>query len=382
MIVSEACGTTLVGLTIISDHYNPNDLGRLRQNNTTNMFLGFSHQVNRGRPVGPFQRGDLRLYWGSGLSYKEGLSNGTGFFFSSDWVTQGFQEIEIGIRSDYLFGGYDVTETRGLGPRARPREVNFDVEFTTDTRKTWSLSPQVGAMIFGDGGLALETSLEGEWTVSSRINLSLEVGVGREFQTTEWASNEAFAPSTNGWLISEESRTEPDEVADWHAFGSSPALGGLLTHRTPYDDLGRHYLPIFGERNTSSADVTLRANLTLTPTLAIQFYGQLFAARGQTTRFFVLQDRDTLVPVDNFPKQYDFAFNNFQTNTVVRWEYRPGSTAYLVWTQSRRSSDDLSALDLTSRSPYNRQTVDHLLDTFGVFPTNVLMIKLSYKFLR
>ncbi len=370
------------GLSVISDKFNPNDVGRLRQNNSTNFYGGFSHQINGGRPVGPFQRGDIRLYAGSGLSYKEGISSGTGFFFTSDWTTRGFQEIEISTRSDYLFGGYDVTETRGLGPRARPREVNVDLEYSTDTRRTWQLAPQVDAGFYGDGGRSLEASLEGEWTMSSRINLSLEVGVGREYGVTEWASNEAFAPGPNGWTIGESSHTAPEDVEVWHAFSNSVDINSVLTRRTPDDALGRHYLPVFGERSTQSADVSLRGNLTLTPTLALQFYGQLFAARGKNKRFLLLRDRDTLVPVENFPKRYDFAFNNLQTSTVIRWEYRPGSTLFVVWTQSRSNSAELSALDPSTPSPYNQQTVDQLFDTFGVFPTNVILVKFSYKFLR
>ncbi len=370
------------GLTIMNDTYNPNDVGRLRQNNQINFYGGVFHQINGGRPVGPFQRGSARFFSGSGLSYKEGVSIGTGFFFSSDWVTHGFQEIEFGMRSDYLFGGYDVTETRGLGPRARPRELSMDLEFTTDSRRTWQLSPQVDVEIYGDGGLSVESSLEGEWAASSRVNLSLEVGTGREYGVTEWASNEAFAPDADGWLISESSRVKPEDVAVWHAFSTSEAIASALANRTPYDALGHHYVPVFGIRNTQSADVTLRGNLTLTPTLAIQLYGQLFAARGSNERFMLLQNRDTLVPVDNYPKHYDFGFSRLQTNTVLRWEYRPGSTLFVVWTQSRSDSDDLLALDLASPSPYDQRTVDQLFGTFGVFPTNVLMIKFNYKFLR
>ena len=371
-----------IGLTVISDAYNPNDLGRMRENNKTNLFGGFSHQINGGRPVGPFQRGSLRLYAGSGLSYKEGISNGTGFFFSSDWTTRTFQEIELGMRSDYLFGGYDVTETRGLGPRARPRELNMDVEYTTDTRRTWQLAPQLDVGLYGDGGRSVEASLEGEWTASSRINLSLEVGVGREIGVTEWTSNEAFAPGPDGWLISESSRTAPEDVTVWHPFADSESIAALLAGHPPNDLEGRYYLPVFGERNTHSTDITLRGNLTLTPTLAVQFYGQLFVARGKNARYLLLTDRDTLVPVTDYPKRYDFGFNNLQANTVLRWEYRPGSTLYVVWTQSRSSSDDLSALDLVSRSPYDQRTSDQLMDAFSLFPTNILLVKFSYKFLR
>ena len=370
------------GLTIISDEFNPNDVGRLRQNNYINLFGGTSHQINGGKPFGPLQRASVFLFFGSGYSYRDGLHNGFGFFFRSDWLTKGFQEIELGLSSDYLLGGYDVTETRGLDPRARPRELEIELGFTTDTRRTLQLNPEVEVALFGDGGRAYEASLEAEWAAGSRLNLSLEIGLGRENNVTEWASNEAFALLSGEWVISESSRDEPEEVEVWQPLDVDPAMLDVFAQRTPWDESDYHYIPVYGIRNTHAADITLRSDVTLTPTLSIQFYGQLFAARGGYDSYSLLQDRNTLVSVDQFPKQYDFAFNNFQTNTVIRWEYRPGSTLYLVWSQSRSGSQELDAFDLTTQSPYHQRTTRQLTDAFEIFPTNVFLLKLSYKFLR
>ena len=60
----------------------------------------------------------------------------------------------------------------------------------------------------------------------------------------------------------------------------------------------------------------------------------------------------------------------------------PGSTLFIVWSQSRRGDDDLDAFDLATRSPFRQRSTDQLIDTFDIFPTNVFLIKLSYKFLR
>ena len=372
------------GLTIISDDYNPNDLGRLRRNDYINMYGGFSHQINGGEAFGPFQRATVRLYAGSGFSYTDLISNGTGFFFRSDWTTRGFQEIEFGMEGDYLFGGYDFTETRGQGPRARPAEFVVFTEYETDSRRTWSISPGVGVATYGgDGGFAMEYGVGGRWVASPRLSLSLGIKLGREFGTTEWAANESFFRGINGeWNIGGSSGRVPENIEDWYPLSNSNSFNTALSGRRPYDSQGRHFVPVFGERDTQLADVTLRANVTLTPRLAIQLYGQLFAARGRYTSFLLLQNRDTLVPVEDYPKRYDFGFNNFQTNTVLRWEYRPGSVIYLVWTQSRSGSSDLSPLDFQSISPYDQTTTNHMFETFDIYPTNVISVKVSYKFLR
>jgi hypothetical protein len=42
----------------------------------------------------------------------------------------------------------------------------------------------------------------------------------------------------------------------------------------------------------------------------------------------------------------DFSFRSLRGNAVFRWEYRPGSTLFFVWTQSRSSSDASGEFDL------------------------------------
>ena len=235
---------------------------------------------------------------------------------------------------------------------------------------------------FGNGGRVYEIGLETEWVVSSRVNFSTDIGFEKENGVTEWASNEAFAPVDGGWAIGESSRDAPDEVEGFQAFDDGDELDPIFAAMDPYDDLGRYYVPVFGERNTRSLDFTLRSDITISPTLSIQLYGQLFVAKGRYDSFSLLQDRDTLAPLDAYPKQHDFAFSSFQTNAVLRWEYRPGSTLFIVWSQSRQGDVDIDSFDLAGRFLFDQDASDQLLDTFDLFPTNVFLVKLSYKFLR
>ncbi len=371
-----------VNASVISNGYNPNDIGRLRQNNYVNFVSGVNHQINRGNPFGPFRRASALLFIGGGFSYDEKSHNGTGTFFRSDWTFHDYSELELNAQTDYLFGGYNAYETRGLDERARPFEFEFEVGYRTDSRRRWSLEPAIEGIIYADGGRIIEPGLELEWTATPKLNLSLEAALGREMNTTEWAANESFSFIGDTILIAEESDEDPSETQVWHPVPDNPALSRVLAARESWDQSGNHYIPVYGHRNTRSADITLRTGITLSPNLAIQFYGQLFAARGQYTSFELLQDRDTLVPVSAFPKQYDFAFSRLQTNTVVRWEYRPGSVLYLVWSQARSTSDDSNLFDVGGMSPFDQSTSNQFADTFDLPPVNVLLLKFSYKFLN
>ena len=64
----------------------------------------------------------------------------------------------------------------------------------------------------------------------------------------------------------------------------------------------------------------------------------------------------------------DFNFRSLRGNAVVRWEYRPGSTLFFVWTQDR--SDSLLTGDLNfSRDRH---------ELFSAKPNNIFLIKANY----
>jgi hypothetical protein len=67
-------------------------------------------------------------------------------------------------------------------------------------------------------------------------------------------------------------------------------------------------------------------------------------------------------------EQPDFNFKQFRSNVVLRWEYRPGSALFLVWSQGRDQSVERG--DFHFRGDMG--------DLFGVRPDNVFMVKLSY----
>jgi hypothetical protein len=64
----------------------------------------------------------------------------------------------------------------------------------------------------------------------------------------------------------------------------------------------------------------------------------------------------------------DFNVLSFRSNVVVRWEWRPGSTLYLVWQQSRGGSDTRGRL----------VGPGDLWDSLRATGDNFLAIKASY----
>jgi hypothetical protein len=132
---------------------------------------------------------------------------------------------------------------------------------------------------------------------------------------------------------------------------------------------------VFGTRNLEYLDVSVRGIVTFTRTLSVQFFLQSLAYRGKYRDYGVLQRDGTLEPFLSLPDGPDIAnhdFNSvfFNANVLLRWEYLPGSTLYLVWTQGRYGNTDDYSTNLGRR----------LGDTWTLPRTDTFVLKANYWF--
>ncbi len=157
-----------------------------------------------------------------------------------------------------------------------------------------------------------------------------------------------------------------------------------------------HYL--LARINQLTAALTMRVSYTFTPRLSLQFYAQPFLASGDYSGFKraanptasnynaryerfgvgeLRSDGDDFVVdrmsdgVDDFSfAKPDFSFGQLRSNLVFRWEYRPGSTVFVVWSHDRTRSDGRG----------NFRFVDDLGDLADEQGEHVVMVKLNYWF--
>jgi hypothetical protein len=73
---------------------------------------------------------------------------------------------------------------------------------------------------------------------------------------------------------------------------------------------------------------------------------------------------------------FDFSYAQVNINVVYRWEYRPGSTFFFVWTQGR-FTDDVRG-NHSNPNDFNN-TVGHG-ELFKNEPENTLLAKITYWF--
>ncbi len=152
-----------------------------------------------------------------------------------------------------------------------------------------------------------------------------------------------------------------------------------------------------GDVRRTEVSMQFRGNLTFTPDLSLQLYGEPFISSGQYLGFKrvvrpgaaeyqeqfeqfgedqIIRGPDGTVAVDLDGNgqadadlgQPDFTNISFRSNAVLRWEYRPGSTLFLVWQHDRSAESTQGRFDLG-------RGARSLVNTPG---RNVLLVKLSY----
>jgi hypothetical protein len=158
---------------------------------------------------------------------------------------------------------------------------------------------------------------------------------------------------------------------------------------------------IFGTIDQKILSTSLRVDYNITPDLTIQYWGQPFFGSGKYSEFKRVTDPvadqfadrtetfspgqieynagDNYIGIDeNMDSWVDYSFgipdftvSEFLHNLVVRWEFLPGSTAYLVWSQTREYSTGDGLFDFGSQAG----------DLFGsTKPHNVFLVKFSWRF--
>jgi hypothetical protein len=128
--------------------------------------------------------------------------------------------------------------------------------------------------------------------------------------------------------------------------------------------------------------LTTRISYAATPSLSVEWYAQPFLAQGTYSNVRELNDPRADAYDQRFRPYADPAvtsapggvdFRQFRSNLVTRWEYRPGSVLFLVWSQGR---------DLFANQPATLNVGEDVRDLFALPPRNTIAIKASYWFGR
>ena len=137
-----------------------------------------------------------------------------------------------------------------------------------------------------------------------------------------------------------------------------------------------HYT--FAHLDQTTVGLVFRLDYTVSPTLTLQIYANPFVSKGTYSDVREVAN----ARAENYEARFapytgslaggpgPFDFTQFNSNTVLRWEYRPGSSLYGVWTQGRQDFEPVAG------GPWS-DDLDHL---FKVQPANTFLVKAVHWF--
>lgn len=135
-------------------------------------------------------------------------------------------------------------------------------------------------------------------------------------------------------------------------------------------------MPIFGRATIMNVETSLRASLAITPRLSLSSYNQLLHTTAHHTEFFELWTPEVLVATapDEWFGVVDRGLSSLVSNTILRWEYLPGSFLFVAYTHRSVRSRSGERVDWRLADAFDNLVAD---DTQH---EDLLFVKLSYLF--
>ncbi len=319
-----------------SPGFESNDLG-YQQRADVQMFRNwFALQFQQ--PTSLYQRAFFNFN-AMGRWTTEGLTLGTGLNQNSHVQLANFWWMHLGFNYNEFVPSHADRDARGGPAVRRSPNRSFWSGVESDGRRAVTGRVWVGGWK-GDEGRSFDAWLNPrlDFRVSSRFSTSL-----------------GFMYERN--------------ADDKQYYGTYGALGNDTTHYT------------FARLDQTTVSVNARMNFTATPNLSFQFYGEPFVSNGLYSDWKEFAAPRAAAYADRYKPFRSgngivdgFNYRQFRSNTVVRYEYRPGSTLFVVWQQGRNNvlapGDEGYMTNYSFSRDYNTPFRDH--------PNNTVLVKWSY----
>ena len=354
--------TGRIGSAYLSPGYEVNDLGF--QTETDRFILDTHFQWNQPRPGRHFR--DWTVMGGPDTKW-----NTSGDLIFSDinlqsrfrWLNYWGGSMRVAVRppvaSDRL--------TRG-GPMARTPTLGlWQASLNSDSRKALNVRIRYN----GSSGAA------GSWRHNGSIDFTYRSGEKLELR---------MGPSVTRSYTDAQYVTSTSDPLAMNTFG-------------------RRY--VFAPLHQTTMSLETRLNVTFSPTLSLQVYAQPLISSGdygglteflapRTHRFATygedigtsdrqadgnyLIDPDGPGPASEFTvSDRSFNFRSLLGNAVLRWEWSPGSTLFLVWQQSRADRVRASAFDEAGALDIGNFDLGYdTRELFGLRADNIFLVKVNY----
>ena len=246
--------------------------------------------------------------------------------------------------------------TRGGPLTAEPSNYSFNLNVNSDQRKDLRISPHLFYRRTELDEYVKNVSVSFRYRPHQAATITIRPSLSRNFNATQYVT----------------------AIADSRAS----------------DTFGNRY--VFADLDQTTLSASIRLDWTFTPDLSLQLFAQPFVSAGQFSRFKELDRPKSLsysvygedtgsIEFQDETGRYridpdgsgesdfqignpDFNFRSLRGNAVLRWEFRPGSTMFLVWQQTRESRAQTGLFDFGN----------DIGDLFQSPASHTFLIKFSY----
>lgn len=335
-------------LGVIDPGFDVSDVGFMWRTNIINYHLGAGYKWTKPNKISRYTEiiGAVFNTWDF-----DGYTTWSGFW--AGYYSEFANYYWFNIHYSYNPETYNINRTRGGPITINKPGHQIDMYMGSDSRK--AIVFEIGGYNYThtNGEYDREIEFEIEWKPVDNVNFSFNP----EF---DWSSG------YSQWI---------------DVFDDEAAV----------ETFGKRY--VFASLDYKQLEANIRLNWTFTPKLSLQLYMQPLIASADFSHYKYLDRPESYdftefddINYNSDSEQYeadadgagpapslywdkpDFTRKTLRGNIVLRWEYMPGSVAYLVWTQSRYDDEENGSFNF-------RKSMDTLINTES---DNIFMIKLTY----
>ncbi|MBU1698729.1 MAG: carbohydrate binding family 9 domain-containing protein [Candidatus Eisenbacteria bacterium] len=351
----------------------------------------------RGSAYGRVETGDLNLNDMGFLSAPDEISSGMwlGYNYNPDGESNLFNRANFNFnlnsnwlyesRTGYRAGTDEIAWTYGQGhPGFTTSNINGWMQFRNYREAWWGLSynfegtqrymtrggPLISEPTTWGGWGGVQTDTRKDLNCYAELNYFDDTAGNRSY-TFNSALNWNQSSAINHHLdLRYNDRIDDTQYIETVDISERPGGVGIG---------GRSY--VFGDLLQQTLSLTLRTNLLFARNQSLELYVQPYITVGDYRRVRELAKADTydLTPYEEEGydvNDFDFSYTAVNLNAVYRWEYRPGSTLFLVWTHSRSGYFERGE----SSNPHSFSNDLDAGNLFNNEPENVFLAKLTYWF--
>ena len=338
------------GLGFISPGYETNDLGFMSRAGVVNAHTGAGRAWRKPGRVFRYAEIVAALFqsrnWDGDITW-QGVWQGASLQFLNYW--------SVNVSHAYNPATWNDRRTRGGPLMLNDPGYEINVDLSSDSRKQFILSLWGGR--YQQHREDYDAWAGGEITFRPAANLSFSIG-----PAFNWNREPAQ------WVDTYDDPTAAATYEQRYVFADLDYTDVSAGIRLNWTFSPKLSLQVYAQPLISSGAYRGYKALARPRSFAFDFYGVGASTIGYNGSDYVL-DADGTGPAPAHTLEVpDFSISSLRGNTVLRWEYLPGSAIYLVWTQNRSEEEDLGAFRMGHAMRRMMRSA----------PDNIFMIKISY----